>query len=202
MRKERRKKNREPFALLCKCNIASGGAEGLPGCRLWETEELKAAGGKAADVGSGRRVATSSRTELTGCRERIQRLQRIRHLAFTAVKSGKRGKASDGSEYDWIISNQPPTFVRMFFCIFYFIQIYWYLWGGTVVTLALASQGVTQPSHKWPRSAKNNLAACGNDPWDNELTFSWQKFLTIQTNSNIWWLFRLACGDRKHFLCY
>ena len=38
MRKERRKKNREPFALLCKCNIASG-AEGLPGCRLWETEE-------------------------------------------------------------------------------------------------------------------------------------------------------------------
>ena len=35
---EKEKKDREPFALLCKCNIASG-AEGLPGCRLWETEE-------------------------------------------------------------------------------------------------------------------------------------------------------------------
>ena len=33
---EKEKKDREPFALLCKCNIAS---EGLPGCRLWETEE-------------------------------------------------------------------------------------------------------------------------------------------------------------------
>ena len=29
----------EPFARLCKCNIASGPSEGLPGCRLRETEE-------------------------------------------------------------------------------------------------------------------------------------------------------------------
>ena len=131
-RRSEEKKDREPFALLCKCNIASGSSRRsswLQALRDWGGKELKAAGWKTSWcwIGPERSWPAGWRE-----RERIQRLQqRIQTPGLHCSQVRQAGKGRLG----WIrvrLDHQQPTIVCMSFFIYSIVCMSFFFYSITL----------------------------------------------------------------------